>query len=122
MILENLDDKLKQKPDCLIGHAGTNDLIDEIAEYRNNLLTEAKKVVKTVKNVSQIHKLSVLSSKTIEKALIKKDWKRVGRKVSETNLQLKNYCMQNNIGIVDNRNIKEEHSDKRGISFLAYNF
>ena len=44
MVLENIDETLKSKPDCLIVHVGTNDLTNGI-----NLLNQAKKIVKQVK-------------------------------------------------------------------------
>ena len=46
-ILENIDEIVKNKPDCLIIHAGTNDLTNGI-----NLLNQAKKIIKEVKKVS----------------------------------------------------------------------
>ena len=45
-ILDNIDDIVKNKPDYLIIHAGTNDLTNGI-----NLLNQAKKIVKQVKKV-----------------------------------------------------------------------
>ena len=60
-ILDNIDDIVKNKPDCLIIHAGTNDLTNGI-----NLLNQAKKIVKQVKKVSQNTKI-VFSSIAIRK-------------------------------------------------------
>ena len=38
-ILEKLNDMIKEKPDDLIGHVGTNDIT-----YNKNLLTNVKKI------------------------------------------------------------------------------
>ena len=51
-ILENIDEIIKIKPDCLIIHAGTNDLTNGI-----NLLNQAKKIIKEVKKYHTIPKL-----------------------------------------------------------------
>ena len=114
-VLENIDETLKSKPDCLIVHAGTNDLTNGI-----NLLNQAKKIVKQVKKVSQNTKI-VLSS-----IITRKDRKNIDKKVSEVNSYLKNYCSQKNIDFIDNSNLKEEHLgqkklhlNKKGNSILA---
>ena len=117
-IFENLNDIIKSKPDCLIIHAGTNDLTNGI-----NLLNQAKKIVKEVKKMSPNTKV-VFSSITT-----RKDRKNIDKKVSEVNSYLKNYCSQKNIDFIDNSNIKEEHLGKKklhlvkkGDSILANNF
>ena len=51
-ILENIDQLAKSKPDCLIVHAGKNDLANG-----KNLLNQVKKIIKQVRRVSQITKL-----------------------------------------------------------------
>ena len=117
-ILNNIDDIVKNKPDCLIIHAGTNDLT-----YGINLLNQAKKVVMQVKKVSQNTKI-VFSS-----IAIRKDRKNIDKKVAEVNSRLKNYCNQENIEYIGNSNIKEDHLgvkklhlNKKGNSVLANNF
>ena len=117
-ILDNIDEIVKNKPDCLIIHAGTNDLT-----YGINLLNQAKKIVKQVKKVSQNTKI-VFSS-----IAIRKDRKYIDKKVAEVNSHLKNYCNQKNIDYIDNSNIKEDHLgvkklhlNKKGNSVLAKNF
>ena len=77
-ILDNIDDIVKNKPDCLIIHAGTNDLTNGI-----NLLNQAKKIVKQVKKVSQNTKI-VFSS-----IAIRKDRKNIDKKVAEVKLPFK---------------------------------
>ena len=117
-ILENIDQLVKSKPDCLIVHAGTNDLANG-----TNLLNQVKKIVKQVKKVSQNTKI-VFSS-----IIIRKDRKNIDKKVSQVNSYLKNYCNQKNIDFIDNGNLKEEHLgqkklhlNKKGNSILANNF
>ena len=51
-ILENIDQLVKSKPDCLIVHAGTNDLANG-----TNLLNQVKKIVKHFKTVSRSTKI-----------------------------------------------------------------
>ena len=50
--LENIDQLVKSKPDCLIVHAGTNDLANG-----TNLLNQVKKIVKHFKKVSRSTKI-----------------------------------------------------------------
>ena len=61
--MENIDQLVKSKPDCLIVHAGTNDLANEA-----NLPNQAKKIVKQVKNVYKNTKI-VFSSIKIRKTV-----------------------------------------------------
>ena len=117
-ILENIDQLVKSKPDCLIVHAGTNDLANG-----TNLLNQVKKIVKQVKKVSQNTKI-VFSS-----IIIRKDRKNIDKTVSQVNSYLKNHCNQMNIDFIDNGNLKEKHLgqkklhlNKKGNSILANNF
>ena len=73
-VLENIDQLVKSKPDCLIVHAGINDLANG-----TNILNQAKKIVKQVKKISQNTKI-VFSS-----IIIRKDRKNVDKKVSQVN-------------------------------------
>ena len=70
-ILENIDQLVKSKPDCLIAHTGTNDLANG-----TNLLNQMKKIVKQVKKVSQSTKIVFLS------IIIRKDRINIDKKVS----------------------------------------
>ena len=117
-VLENIDEIMKCKPDCIVIHAGTNDLINGI-----NLLNQTKKIVKQVKKLSEKTKIAFSG------IVIRKDRKNIDKKVLEVNSHLKNYCSQKNIDFIDNNNIKEEHLgmkklhlNKRGNSVLANNF
>ena len=97
-ILEELDTLVASKPDCIIIHAGTNDLTNGI-----NSLNSVKKNVKKVKQASA-------NTKVVFSSLItRKDKIDLDKKVQDTNNRLKNYCAQTNIDFIDNNNIKQEH-------------
>ena len=73
-VLEEIEDLLADKPDCIIIHAGTNDITNGI-----NSLNSVKKVVKDVKKSSPNTKF-VFSS-----ILIRKDKKGISKKVTDIN-------------------------------------
>ena len=116
-IVENLDNLIDDKPDCLIIHAGTNDITKGI-----NTLNCAKKILKKVKQVSP-------NTKVVFSSLItRKDKKDLDKKVVEVNGRLKNFCSQKNIDFIENTNLKEEHLgnkklhlNKRGNTVFASN-
>ena len=82
-ILDKLDDFLKNKPDGLIVHAGTNDITKG-----KNLLNNVKKILKQVKKLSPNTKVAFSSIVT------RKDKKDISKTVQDTNSRLKNYCSQ----------------------------
>ena len=76
--LDKLDDFLKYKPDGLIVHAGTNDLIKG-----KNLLNNVKKVLNQVKKFSR-------NTKTVFSSIAtRKDKKYESKTVQDTNSRLK---------------------------------
>ena len=116
--LEEIKDLIADKPDCIIIHAGTNDITNGI-----NSLNSVKKIVKDAKKSSPNTKL-VFSS-----ILIRKDKKGISKNVTDINSRLKNYCQQKHLNFIDNSNIMEEHLgnrklhlNERGNSVLANNF
>ena len=118
VILDKLEDFLKNKPDGLIVHAGKNDITKG-----KNLLNNDKKILKKVKKLSPNTKVAFSSIVT------RKDKKDISKTVQDTNSRLKNYCSQENIDFIQNSNIMEEHLgikklhlNKKGNSFLANNF
>ena len=118
IILDKVDNFLKNKPDGLIVHAGTNDITKG-----KNLLDNVKKILKQVKKLSPITEVAFSSIVT------RKDKKDVSKTVQDTNSRLKNYCSQKNIDFIQNSNIMEEHLgikklhfNRKGNSFLANNF
>ena len=92
-VLEEMENLVADKPDCIINHAGTNDITNCI-----NSLNSAKKLIKNVKKSSPNTKL-VFSS-----TFIRKDKKDILKKVTNINSCLKNYCQQKHLDIVDNSN------------------
>ena len=96
-IVNELDEVLKAKPESLIIHIGTNDLTNNI-----NLLTNVKKIVNKVKKTSPD---TVLSFSDI---VFRKDKKNIEKMRADTNSRLKNFCMQKNIKLILNDNLKEE--------------
>ena len=117
-ILDNIDEIMKSKPDCLIIHTGTNDLTNGI-----NSLNQAKKIIKEVNKLSKNTKIAFSG------ITIRKDRKNIDKKLLEVNSHLKNFCSQKNIDFIDNTNIKEEHLgvkklhlNRKGSSVLANNF
>ena len=118
VILDKLDDFLKNKPDGLIIHAGTNDITKG-----KNLLSNVKKILKQVKKLSPNTKVAFSSIVT------RKDKKDISKIVQDPNSRLKNYCTQKNIDFIQNSNTMEEHLgikklhlNKIGNSLLANNF
>ena len=81
--MEGIEDLVADKPDCVIIHAGTNDITNGI-----NSLNSVNKIVKDVKKSLPNTKL-VFSS-----ILIRKDKKGISKKVTDINSRLKNYCQQ----------------------------
>ena len=115
-IVEELDALVADKPDCLIVHAGTNDITNGI-----NSLNCAKKIIKKVKQISPNTKVVFLG------LITRKDKKDLDKKAVEVNSRLKNLSAQK-IDFMDNTNINEEHVgnkklhlNKRGNTVLANN-
>ena len=96
-VLEKIENLVANKPECIIIHARTNDIINGI-----NSLNSVKKIVKNVKKSSPNTKL-VFSS-----ILLRKD-KDIPKKVTDTNSRLKHYCQQKHLDFINNSNILEEH-------------
>ena len=92
-VLEEMENLVADKPDCIINHAGTNDITNCI-----NSLNSAKKLIKNVKKSSPNTKL-VFSS-----TFIRKDKKDILKKVTNINSCLKNYCQQKHLDIIANSN------------------
>ena len=91
-----VDTLVTDKPDCIIVHAGTNDVTKGI-----KFLNFVKKIVKNVKQTSP-------NTKVVSSSLItRKDNKELDKKVQDVNNRLKNYCMQINLDYIENNNIKE---------------
>ena len=97
VILDKFDDFLKNKPDGLIVHAGTNDII------------KGKNPLNNVKILKQVKKLSPNTKVAFSSIVTIKDKKDISNTVQDTNSRLKSYCSQKNIDFIQNSNIMEEH-------------
>ena len=104
------------KSPCII-HAGRNDISNS-----TNYLKNVKKIVKLVKETCKDTKLSFSS------VICRTDIKDITDTINTTNSHLENYCKQQNVGFINNGNIKKSdlnskglHLHERGSSKLAKN-
>ena len=91
-ILEKLDDIIKEKPEDLIFHAGTNDITNNV-----NLSLKVKKVLNNFSREPPLTSIDFSSIINIQKTL------------TDTNTRLKNFRMQKGVSFIDNSGIKEFH-------------
>ena len=117
-IWDHIEPSLRKEPDQIIIHAGTNDLTND-----HNYLNNVKKIVKMVRETCKNTKLCFSS------LICRNDLKDIDEKVKKTNAHLENYCKQQNLGFIDNSNLKKSdlnsrglHLQERGSSKLAKNF
>ena len=116
-ILDHIKPSLRKASEQIIIHAGTNDI------YNNtNYLKNVKKIVKLVKENCKDTKLSFSS------VICRTDVKDIADTINTTNSHLQNFCKQQNVGFIDNGNIKKSdlnpkglHLHERGGSKLAKN-
>ena len=101
-VLEQLDDIIKEKPDNLIGHVGTNDITNNV-----NLLSNVKKIFNKVSRESPSTAIAFSS------IINRKDKANIQKTLTYTITRLKNICMQKGISFIDNSVIKEFHLGKR---------
>ena len=105
-ILEKLDDIIKEKPEDLIFHAGTNDITNNV-----NLSTNVKKIFKN------FSKESPLTSIKFSFIINHKDKTNIQKTLADMNTRLENFRMLKGISFIDNSDIKEFH-----FSFISFNF
>ena len=79
----------------MIIHVRTNDLTRNV-----ELLNNVKNIVKQVSRKAPSTNLAFLS------IIVRRYKQKLDTKLSETNVHLKNFCLQKSIGFVDNRNIE----------------
>ena len=96
-----MDDIIKKKPDDLIAHVGTNDII-------NNVNLDQR-----LKILNKVSKESPSTSIAFSSIISRKDKRNIQKTVTNTNARLKNFCMQKGISFIDNSGIKELHLGKR---------
>ena len=105
-ILEKLDVIIKEKPDKLIVHDGTNDITNNV-----NLLTNVKKIFNKVSK--ELPSTSIAFSSIINR----KDKTNIQKTLTDTNARLKNFCKQKGISFIDNSGIKKFHLGKSKLHF-----
>ena len=81
--MENLDVLMKNKPDNMLIHVGTNDITNGV-----NLLNSVRKIVK------QVSEIFPRTTVTFSSILVRKDKLNVEKPLMDTNTRLKNYCRQ----------------------------
>ena len=101
-ILEKLDDIIKEQPNDLTVHVGTNDLTNNV-----NLLTNVTKFF------NKVSKESPLTSIAFSPIINRKDKANIQKTLTDTNALLKNFCMQKGNSCIDNSGIKEFHLGNR---------
>ena len=89
-ILGKMDYIIKEKPEDLIFHAGTNDITNNV-----NLSTKVKKLFNNFSKESPLTSIDFSSIINIQKTL------------TDKNTRLKNFRMQKGISFIDNSGIKE---------------
>ena len=116
-ILDHIKPSLRKAPEQIIIHTGPNDISNN-----TNYLKNVKKIVKLVKETCKDTKLSFCS------VICRTDIKDVTDTINTTNSHLENYCKQQNLGFINNCNIKKSdlnskglHLHERGSSKLAKN-
>ena len=111
--------ELRQKPDVVIVHCGTNDIPNNI-----NTVKKIKKLVKEIEennheNIPQV----VISS------IIKRYDQDYNEEIQSINDKLQRFCTSKGLSFIDNNNIDKSclnkdklYLNRRGSSFLANNF
>ena len=102
-ILDNIKLSLRKAPEQIIIH-NTNDISDD-----TNYLKNVKKIVKLVKETCKDTKLS------FSLVICRTDIKDIRGTINTTNSQPENYCKQQNLGFVDNGNIKKSDLNSKGL-------
>ena len=101
-ILGKLDIIIKEKPDDLIVHVGTNDITSNV-----NLLTNDKKIFNKVSK--ELPSTSIAFSSIINR----KNKTNIQKTLTDTNARFKNFCKQKGISFINNSAIKEFYLSKR---------
>ena len=116
-LIDHIKLSLGKAPEQIIINAGTNDISNN-----TNYLKNVRKIVKLVKENCKDTKLSFSS------VICRTNIKDITDTINTTNSHLENYCKQQNIGFIDNGNIKKSdlnpkglHLHERGSSKLAKN-
>ena len=117
-ICDFIKPEVRNKPDIIIVHAGTNDITNNTKSFENY-----KKITDTIKSKLPNCKYA------ISNVVMRKDKPDIEKKVIEFNSRLSKFCSKNKIDIIENENLdgsclsfKKLHLNKKGNSYLANNF
>ena len=101
-VIDHLRPTIRQNPDVIVIHAGTNDITKNI-----NYLKNVKLMVKEIRQKSE--KTQIVFSTLFRRFDIKDGEKQV----DDINFRLKNFCQQNDLKLIDNGNITKDLIGKR---------
>ena len=118
-ICDYIKPALRQKPDVVIVHRGTNDIPNNI-----NTVKKIKKLVKEIEENNHENILQVVISR-----IIKRYDQDYNEEIQSINDKLQPFCTSKGLPFIDNNNIDKSclnkgklHLNRRGSSFLANNF
>lgn len=111
-ILNHIRQVMRKKPDCIIIHAGTNDLT---STNEINGIENLKNIVKEAKENSPLTEIELST------VVMRKDKQALGNKIGIDNLnkKIKSFARESHAKIIDNSNVNESCLSD---SFLANNF
>ena len=111
---------LRQKPENLILHIGTNDICGESSD------NVATKIVRLSKN---INKQSPTTKLAISGIIFRTDNENLNTNIKQVNELLKSACRNNGWKFISNHNIRKDslnrsgqHLNRKGVALLASNF
>ena len=115
-MIDYVKPELRHKPDIIILHSGTNDIINDV-----------KTVEKMKKLVEEIEKNNG-STEIVISRLIKRFDRNTIDDIERINEKIKRWCLGKGLTFIDNNNINESclnrgklHLNRRGSSYLANN-
>ena len=118
-IIDYIKPTIRQKPDIVIVHSGTNDLTKDV-----NTMNRVRKVVAAVKEIDTEGKIKLSFSGIVTRGDLNKE-----EDIVSTSNRLEKYCKGNEFFFVDNSNIDASclnksklHLNRKGTSYLANNF
>ena len=118
-IIDYIKPTIRQKPDIVIVHSGTNDLTKDV-----NTMNRVRKVVAAVKEIDTEGKIKLGFSGIVARGDINKE-----EGVVSTDKRLEKYCKGNEFFFIDNSNIDASclnksklHLNRKGTSYLGNNF
>ena len=118
-ICDYIKPELRQKPDVVIVHCGTNDI-------PNNINT-VKKIKKLVKEIEENNQENI--PQAVISSIIKPYDQDYNEEIQSMNDKLQRFCTSKGLSFIDNNNMDKSclnkgklHLNRRGSSFLANNF